>query len=262
MAMASRLEINLQRLLTRCEAMAGEQDHGDWRLEKFVGALQEKLAELKRSPSLPSQEALAEYAKKIDFLKGLIQTEKLTSASDKAMASQLLAPAHSSTSISSEPKTHSKVLPTSSKDLHLQATSRYANEMRRELLETDDLQENGLRHRRLHDPDDKASSDDLDAVLQHHHNMQEKLAEEMLSLTRSLKHNTVAASNIIQEDNRRLGETIQLADSNYGRLKVESERLQQHTQRACNWWLWGSLLCVSIVFLWMIIFIRFFPKPR
>lgn len=55
---------------------------------------------------------------------------------------------------------------------------------------------------RLHDVDEKTSSEDLDAVLQHHHNIQEKLAEEMLSLTRSLKHNTIVASNIIKDDNR------------------------------------------------------------
>ncbi|XP_033634542.1 vesicle transport protein USE1-like [Asterias rubens] len=262
--MSSKLEINLQRLLSRCESMAGEQNHGDWRLEKFVGALQEKLAELKRSPSLPSEEALIEYNKKIEFLKGLIQTQKLSSASEKAMATQLLAPAlHSSILTSSESKSNVNPPSTSSKELHLQATSRYANEMRRELLgEPDDAAENGVRHRRLHDLEDKASSEDLDVVLQHHHSMQEKLAEEMLSLTRSLKHNTVVASNIIKDDNRRLGETVQLADSNYSRLKVESERLQQHTQRACNWWLWASLLCVTIIFLWMIVFIRFFPKLR
>ena len=32
--MPSKLEVNFQRLLARCEAMAGEKDHGDWRLEK------------------------------------------------------------------------------------------------------------------------------------------------------------------------------------------------------------------------------------
>lgn len=43
---------------------------------------------------------------------------------------------------------------------------------------------------------------ELDAVLQHHQDMQEKLAEEMLSLARSLKNNTLAAQNVIKQDNQ------------------------------------------------------------
>lgn len=31
---SSRLEINFQRLLTRCETMAGETTKGGWRLDK------------------------------------------------------------------------------------------------------------------------------------------------------------------------------------------------------------------------------------
>ena len=50
--------------------------------------------------------------------------------------------------------------------------------------------------------DEKQSALELDAVLQHHQDMQEKLAEEMLSLARSLKNNTLAAQNVIKQDNQ------------------------------------------------------------
>lgn len=50
--------------------------------------------------------------------------------------------------------------------------------------------------------DEKQSAVELDAVLQHHQDMQEKLAEEMLSLARSLKNNTLAAQNVIKQDNQ------------------------------------------------------------
>lgn len=49
---------------------------------------------------------------------------------------------------------------------------------------------------------EKQSAVELDAVLQHHQDMQEKLAEEMLSLARSLKNNTLAAQNVIKQDNQ------------------------------------------------------------
>ncbi|XP_070542150.1 vesicle transport protein USE1-like [Ptychodera flava] len=247
--MASRMETNLQRLLARCEAMAAEGRQGDWRLEKYIGALQEKLGELKKSPSKPSQEALQEYSRKIEFLRGLIEAQKLSSATDKAMATQRLVPGKTSTL--PDTKTSS-----TTKGIHLQATSRYTNEMREELLGQENSQENGLRHRKK----TEESGEDLDTLLQHHQDMQEKLAEDMIKLAQSLKHNSIVASNIIKEDNKMLGDATKLADVNYDRLKVESDRLEAHTKKSCNWWVWILLLVVCITFLWMIMFIRMFPK--
>ena len=56
--------------------------------------------------------------------------------------------------------------------------------------------------------DERQSATELDAVLQHHHNLQEKLAEDMLNLARNLKNNTLAAQNIIKEDNQVTGSTV------------------------------------------------------
>lgn len=61
--------------------------------------------------------------------------------------------------------------------------------------------------------EDHSTTDDLDAVLQHHRNLQEKLAEEMLSLTKNLKHNTVVASDIIKADNKVCNDRSNLAIS-------------------------------------------------
>lgn len=53
--------------------------------------------------------------------------------------------------------------------------------------------------------DERQSAAELEAVLQHHHNLQEKLAEDMLNLARNLKNNTLAAQNIIKQDNQVTG---------------------------------------------------------
>lgn len=53
--------------------------------------------------------------------------------------------------------------------------------------------------------DERQSAAELEAVLQHHHNLQEKLAEDMLNLARNLKNNTMAAQNIIKQDNQVCG---------------------------------------------------------
>ena len=50
--------------------------------------------------------------------------------------------------------------------------------------------------------DERQSATELDEVLQHHHIMQEKLAEDMLHLARNLKNNTMAAQSIIKQDNQ------------------------------------------------------------
>ena len=42
----------------------------------------------------------------------------------------------------------------------------------------------------------------LDAVLEHHQNMQEKIAEEMIQMAQNLKHNSLVASNVLKKDNQ------------------------------------------------------------
>uniref|UniRef100_A0A3Q3QWL0 Vesicle transport protein USE1 n=1 Tax=Monopterus albus TaxID=43700 RepID=A0A3Q3QWL0_MONAL len=247
--MASRLEINFVRLLSRCEAIASEKrGEAEWRLEKYVGALEEMLVALRKSPSKPTPEVLTEYTRKVDFLKGLLEAEKLTSPSDKALANQFLAPGRT-------PTIANERMP-ATKTVHMQTKARCTGEMRDELLETD------LRNRRGLPLDERQSAAELDAILQHHHNLQEKLAEDMLNLARNLKNNTLAAQNIIKQDNQTLSQSMRQADLNFEKLKTESERLEQHTKKSVNWLLWLMLILVSFTFISMILFIRIFPRLR
>lgn len=50
--------------------------------------------------------------------------------------------------------------------------------------------------------DEKQSAAELDLVLQRQQQLQEKLAEEMLGLARSLKTNQLAAQSVIKMDNQ------------------------------------------------------------
>ncbi|XP_068958181.1 vesicle transport protein USE1 isoform X2 [Petaurus breviceps papuanus] len=217
-----RLELNLVRLLCRCEALAAEKrDPSEWRLEK-------------------------------------------STSSEKALANQFLAPGRT-------PTTTKERVP-ATKTVHLQTRARYTGEMRSELLGTlfspqessatsgsGDL---NLRKRTGLGTDEKQSAAELDAVLQHHHSVQEKLAEEMLSLARSLKNNTLAAQNVIKQDNQTLSHSIKMADQNFEKLKTESERLEQHAKKSVNWLLWIVLIFVCFIFISMILFIRIFPKLK
>nr|KAF6283322.1 unconventional SNARE in the ER 1 [Pipistrellus kuhlii] len=110
--------------------------------------------------------------------------------------------------------------------------------------------------------DEKQSAAELDLVLQQHQNLQEKLAEEMLGLARSLKTNTLAAQSVIKKDNQTLSHSLKMADQNLEKLKTESERLEQHAQKSVNWLLWAMLIIVCFIFISMILFIRIMPKLK
>nr|XP_038950219.1 vesicle transport protein USE1 isoform X2 [Rattus norvegicus] len=110
--------------------------------------------------------------------------------------------------------------------------------------------------------DEKQSASELDLVLQRHQGLQEKLAEEMLGLARSLKTNTLAAQSVIKKDNQTLSHSLKMADQNLEKLKLESERLEQHAQKSVNWLLWAMLIVVCFVFISMILFIRIMPRLK
>uniref|UniRef100_A0AAQ4P5P8 Vesicle transport protein USE1 n=1 Tax=Gasterosteus aculeatus aculeatus TaxID=481459 RepID=A0AAQ4P5P8_GASAC len=253
--MASRLEINFIRLLSRCESIASEKrGETEWRLEKYVGALEEMLVALRKSLSKPTAEIMTEYSRKVDFLKGLLEAEKLPSPSEKALANQFLAPGRT-------PTIGNERMP-ASKTVHMQTKARCTGEMRAELLGTVGTLETDLRNRKGLPVDERQSAAELEAVMQHHHNLQEKLAEDMLNLARNLKNNTLAAQNIIKQDNQTLSQSMRQADVNFEKLKTESERLEQHTKKSVNWLLWLMLILVSFSFISMILFIRIFPRLR
>ncbi|NXX85773.1 USE1 protein, partial [Urocolius indicus] len=258
---ATRLEVNVMRLLSRCEALAADaRDPEEWRLEKYVAALENMLRELKQHPGKPAPEVMNEYCRKVDFLKGLLEAEKLSSSTEKALANQFLTPGRTPTT--------TKERTPATKTVHLQTKARCTGKMRSELLGT--LQSTNpscgffppLHFCRGLVSDEKQSAVELDAVLQHHQNMQEKLAEEMLSLARSLKNNTLAAQNVIKQDNQTLSHSLKMADQNFEKLKDESDRLEQHAKKSVNWLLWIMLIVVCFIFISMILFIRIFPKPR
>uniref|UniRef100_A0A8C1T6Z7 Vesicle transport protein USE1 n=1 Tax=Cyprinus carpio TaxID=7962 RepID=A0A8C1T6Z7_CYPCA len=250
----SRLEINFIRLLSRCESLASEKrNETEWRLEKYVGALEEMLVALKKSPGKPAPEILTDYNRKVDFLKGLLEADKLPSPAEKSLANQFLAPGRTPT-ISSERTPASKTV-------HIQSKARCAGEMRKELMST--VRHFALSATDLSIPvDERQSATELDAILQHHHNLQEKLADDMLNLARNLKNNTLAAQNIIKQDNQTLTQSMRQADMNFEKLKTESERLEQHAKKSVNWFLWLMLIVVSFTFISMILFIRLFPRLR
>ncbi|KAK7492658.1 hypothetical protein BaRGS_00016137 [Batillaria attramentaria] len=245
MAGSTRLEINFNRLLHRCEAMAADKASKDWRLEKYIGALQDQLFDMKKAHSRPPQETLNEYQKKVELLKGLTEVEKMPSGAEKVLATERLQP------VPSTPAS------TPARQLQARAKVQSQEDMRQELLGTSRSdQDSDLRHRNVGGGGDES---DIDQLLQHHHRMQERLAEEMLEHARALKRNVSDTGRVVKDDLKKLGDSTRQADTNYGKLQAESERLEGYTQ-SCSWWVWLMLVLVILTFLAMVVFMKIFPK--
>lgn len=116
----------------------------------------------------------------------------------------------------------------------------------------------------------------LEHALREHEERQEKIAEEMIEMARSLKHHSEVARDIIKSDTevsvilhvimitvctQVLEQTTKLADENIDSVQRETGRLKEKN-RGCSCGIWLMLAVVFIVFIQMVVFIRLFPKRR
>jgi len=65
------------------------------------------------------------------------------------------------------------------------------------IISNPDFLDDGVRQRSTRQ---SSTGEDLDALMKYHHSMQEKIADDMLSLTKNLKEQTILASTIITKD--------------------------------------------------------------
>jgi unconventional SNARE in the endoplasmic reticulum protein 1 len=99
--------------------------------------------------------------------------------------------------------------------------AKYTAALRKDLFDGDDS--SGLRKRGANE-----SSENME---KYYSNIQEKLGEEMLSLTRNLKEQTLTASKILKKDTEVVLKSSKLANNNQGSLEKESKKLDGHNRR-------------------------------
>lgn len=97
----------------------------------------------------------------------------------------------------------------------------------------------------------------MDALLKYNRNIQEKIAENMLSMTSSMKEHALAANAIIKKDIGLLERSDKLTDVNTTKLKSESLKLQEHTTSYWRCWMWVMIAFVLVVF-----FSKYYYKKR
>ncbi|KAM3963264.1 vesicle transport protein Use1 [Aphomia sociella] len=251
----SRLEMNVRQLLNKCEIIAKQESvDGNWRLKKYVEYLSEMLTELKTSPDKPTKEILAGYTKRTSFLKGVIQTATLHSPIEKLEAVQQLS--HGAATLCAD---------ASAQEIHQKTVVKYGAELRSELFGPEDTDETLRKRNIIKAPNftsNSNSQEDIDSILKYHQNMQEKVAENMVMLTKSLKEQSQIASTIIRGDTEALKNSSDLTDRNLMSLKNESERLGEHSRSAWKCWLWIMLAVVMVIFINMVLFMKVMKKRK
>ncbi|XP_047516063.1 vesicle transport protein USE1 [Pieris napi] len=251
----SRTEVNVRILLNKCEQIAkDEQLDSNSRLKQYVQNLESMINELKAEcPEKPAKE-LPDYVKRVTFLKGLIQTATLNSPIEKLEAVQLLSHGAATMSVDA-----------SAQEIHQKTVSKYGLELRSELFGPEDSDDTLRRRNIIKAPNftrNSSSQEDIDSLLKYHQNMQEKVAENMVLLTKSLKEQSQIASKIIKGDTEALKKSSSLTDNNLTSLKVESERLQVHSRSAWKCWLWLMLAVVMAIFINMVLFMKVMKKRK
>ncbi|XP_038210961.1 vesicle transport protein USE1 isoform X2 [Zerene cesonia] len=250
----SRTEVNVRILLNKCESIAKQEPlDANCRLKQYVQNLEEFITELKAENPDKLPKDMPEYLKRTAFLKGLIQTATLNSPMEKLEAVQLLS--HGAATISAD---------AAALEIHQKTVAKYGLELRSELFGPDS--DDTLRKRNIikapNFTSNSSSQEDIDSLLKYHQNMQEKVAENMVLLTKSLKEQSQIASKIIKADTEALKKSSDLTDKNLMSLKVESERLQEHSRSAWKCWLWLMLAAVMVIFINMVLFMKVMKKRK
>ncbi|XP_023937018.1 vesicle transport protein USE1 [Bicyclus anynana] len=251
----SRLEMNIRQLLNKCELIAKQEPvDANCRLKQYVEGLNNMITELKMGPDKPAKDVIAEYTKRATFLKGLIQTATLHSPIEKLEAVQLLSHGAATNTVDG-----------SAQEIHQKTVAKYGVELRSELFGLEDSDDT-LRQRNIikaaNFTSTSTSQEDIDSLLKYHQNMQEKVAENMVMLTKSLKEQSQIASTIIKADTEALKKSSDLTDRNLMSLKVESERLQEHSRGAWKCWLWLMLAVIIAIFINMVLFMKVMKKRK
>lgn len=218
----SRLEVNLRRLLVKCELLLKNKEQKDF--PKYLSSLDDMLRDLKQTAD---SDNIPDYIRRIEALKKVIIVEHNASnflnAQDDA---ELNSGSSNDVSPSKNLSSREQLLGDSSK-LRLRSGK---------------------------------GNDDLDEALEYHQNMQQKIADDMLTLTRNLKEQSQLANKIIKRDTEVAANSSNLTEKNFSKLKVESEKLAEHSKRACKCWMWVMLIIVMVLFINMVLFMKVMKK--
>jgi len=94
------------------------------------------------------------------------------------------------------------------------------------------------------------------------HQVHQMITEDMLDIVARLKDNSISLGSILKDDAAKLEELENHTDVNLRKIKSENKDLQQQLKSSSSntMWFWIIILFVTLVFVWMVIFIKLSPK--
>lgn len=264
-------ETRFRIFLVKCKKrFVDRSDDEFWRLEKYMEYLEQLLRKLKTEHADKiDSDVLNQYGKDVSFLRNILDSEKQATPAEQLQSIQSIKvpiPSlnESNAELQSKNKSENNDGGISLKSVKMFHSARKVKDLRRELLgddneESKNVESSGLRFRKPIESSEKDNTN-IDAVLKHHYEVQEDLADQFLTMTMHLKHNVTAAGQVVKEDRRIIERVHTTAEKNLSQLEIESERLADFVNASCDLWLWFLLLIVFITFICMVLFMRLFPK--
>lgn len=236
--MTSKLEINVRSLIAQCEELASV-DQQDWRLKKYIKSLDTMISELEDQFEKPEEKLITEYRNRCAELKKLSNyVEPSPNLEQKRFKSKLKASGDSG----------GEDVMREIRQIHDQ---KFQKELRSELFSG-----NTTIRRRA----GQKVAENLEQTVKQYSDVQEKLAEDMLLLTRNLKEQSEISNKIIKQDTENLGKSTKLTDQNMSSLSTESAKLQESSSKAWKCWMWLMIGLVMMIFIFMVLFMKIMKK--
>uniref|UniRef100_A0A182MUX2 Vesicle transport protein USE1 n=1 Tax=Anopheles culicifacies TaxID=139723 RepID=A0A182MUX2_9DIPT len=235
--MASKLEINIRSLIAQCEEIVAV-DKQDWRLKKYIRSLDIMIEELAEQLDASEEKLLEAYR---------TQCSELKQAASYAEPS-----VEEKQRLRTKPKATEPFGDDVMREVRQFQNQAYEKELRSELF-------NGnfstIRRRA-----GQKVAENLEQTVKQYSTEQEKLAEDMLRLTRNLKEQTETANKILKKDTEIVSKSAKLSDQNTSSLTTESAKLQENSKKACKCWMWLMIVFVIVTFIFMVMFMKVMKK--
>ncbi|KAK3827414.1 MAG: vesicle transport protein [Benniella sp.] len=288
----STLEVNLRRLMAKCDAKVRSSDkilQGSERTKYTMNiqTLKEMLADLEyelTKKGLLDKAAMKEYTDKVDSLanviegpaplplvnKTLVQARAITPIPQAVAGSGVVSGDAALRRTSQlEPEQHTHQIRTDQTDYSNKGTESSPASKADELL--------GLRERRHHNNNNRGQQHgrgtshthdsardqrQIEAALQNDRAHREEMEAGLSMLMQQLRNNALAIHQTLADEQKSglLSDADQALDNNISRLGKERTRLELYSKqsRKTMWMIWGIILSVSIVFVVMFFIIRIF----
>ncbi|KAF9975637.1 SNAP receptor use1 [Actinomortierella ambigua] len=244
----SVLEVNFRRLMAKCDAIVqgSERILQGAEREKYmanVRVLSEMFVDLEEEATKSGQAdltALKEYSRKVESLASMLDGSKLISPVNKSLSQTRMI-------------THT---------IQTQAEKNRENEnvpFKENALRISDSNLGGGSSSSSNPPQDQAQ---VEAALQNDRAAREEMEAGLSILMQQLRHNALAINQTLMDERNSglLDEADMSLDRNISRLGKERARLELYSKqsRKTKWIIWGIVLLVCIIFVFMFFVIRIF----